>query len=740
MRRTIVRDRRGFTAARALSSLLVALSGTFVAVVLASTPAAAASTYYAKVGGTGTACSSASPCALTEALSIATNGSTVDLAAGTYQPASGASFTIYASVTIQPTVTGSSVILEGNGATVLLVDSSPTTTVSGVTIENGDASGVGGGIDNTGSLTVEGSTISGNVGGDGAGIGNSGILTIEDSTISNNSATYGGGIENFGIGTITVEDSTISGNSANFGLGGGIGNYGTATIESSTISGNSATGSGIVDEGFGGGIYNQDGNPETDVATLLLAGDIIAKQVAGVDCFNSSGTVTDKGFDIDDDGSCGFTATGSVSHSTVIGDYLGALGSNGGPTQTVPLLATPSPTTASPDPALRVIPSTFSLPVAVNGQSLACSVPDQRGTSRQQPCDVGAYELAGTTITFNANGGSGTMAAESGASPTPLTANAFTNGGYVFAGWNTASNGSGTAYANGATYPFISSTTLYAQWAALCSPGYYSTTGGAPCTAAPPGSYVSTSGQLLPRVVPSAPTARVPRRRAVPQLRLVATSPPLEPPVPHSAPSATSARPRVPPAVPQLRLVATSPQRDLRAPLRVRSATSALPRHRPVAPPPRLAVTSTRPEPLRQRTVPLAPTNPTRASPPASLPTLAASWPPPEPSPRLPVRSAPTNPTRASPPASLPTLAASWPPPEPSPRLPVRSAPTNPTRASPHACWPTQATPSPRLGPPPNPSAPPAPTSRTRAKPAARQPPPEPMSIRLGPQHLSTVP
>ena len=45
--------------------------------------------------------------------------------------------------------------------------------------------------------------------------------------------------------------------------------------------------------------------------------------------------------------------------------------------------------------------------------------------------------------------------------------------------------------------------------------------------------------------------------------------------MPHSAPSATSARPRVPPAVPQLRLVATSPQRDLRAPLRVRSATSA---------------------------------------------------------------------------------------------------------------------------------------------------------------------
>jgi YVTN family beta-propeller protein len=68
------------------------------------------------------------------------------------------------------------------------------------------------------------------------------------------------------------------------------------------------------------------------------------------------------------------------------------------------------------------------------------------------------------TVTFNANGGTGTMAVETENTPTNLTANAFTYAGYTFTGWNTAMNGSGTAYANEASYPFTSSVTLYAQW------------------------------------------------------------------------------------------------------------------------------------------------------------------------------------------------------------------------------------------------------------------------------------
>jgi uncharacterized repeat protein (TIGR02543 family) len=69
-------------------------------------------------------------------------------------------------------------------------------------------------------------------------------------------------------------------------------------------------------------------------------------------------------------------------------------------------------------------------------------------------------------VTFEANGGTGSMAVETEDEPTPLTANSFIRAGYLFSGWNTAANGAGTAYSDGASYPFTASVTLYAQWTA----------------------------------------------------------------------------------------------------------------------------------------------------------------------------------------------------------------------------------------------------------------------------------
>ena len=69
-----------------------------------------------------------------------------------------------------------------------------------------------------------------------------------------------------------------------------------------------------------------------------------------------------------------------------------------------------------------------------------------------------------STVTFNANGGMGTMVSETASAATPLTANKYTRIGYTFTGWNTLASGTGTAYANKASYPFAISTTLYAQW------------------------------------------------------------------------------------------------------------------------------------------------------------------------------------------------------------------------------------------------------------------------------------
>ena len=64
------------------------------------------------------------------------------------------------------------------------------------------------------------------------------------------------------------------------------------------------------------------------------------------------------------------------------------------------------------------------------------------------------------TVTFAANGGVGTMSNQSACSITNLTTNTFTRTGYTFSGWNTAADGSGTAYSNGANYNFLSDITL----------------------------------------------------------------------------------------------------------------------------------------------------------------------------------------------------------------------------------------------------------------------------------------
>lgn len=73
-------------------------------------------------------------------------------------------------------------------------------------------------------------------------------------------------------------------------------------------------------------------------------------------------------------------------------------------------------------------------------------------------------------VTYNGNGAtSGSVAAQTTnvGTATTVAANSFAKTGYTFAGWNTAANGSGTAYASGSTVPSQTAgttVTLYAQW------------------------------------------------------------------------------------------------------------------------------------------------------------------------------------------------------------------------------------------------------------------------------------
>jgi hypothetical protein len=249
--------------------------------------------------------------------------------------------------------------------------------VTGCTLR-GNSSYWGAGIynDYRGTMIVTGSTLRENSsvfylgGACGGGIYNSGSMTVTNSTLSGNSAAtdetdFGGGICNSSAwvgggpvyGTMTLINSTLSGNSAD--EGGGIGNWGTMTVINSTLSGNSA--------GAGGGIHNE--------GTMTVTNSIIANSSGGADC---SGPITSLGHNIASDGSCGLTAAGDLPLTNPL---LGPLQDNGDPTLThAPLEGSPA---------------------IDSGDDTACPATDQRGVLRPQDgdgdglarCDIGAFEL-----------------------------------------------------------------------------------------------------------------------------------------------------------------------------------------------------------------------------------------------------------------------------------------------------------------------------------------------------------
>ena len=300
-----------------------------------------------------------------------------------------------------------------NSSAVLLVAAGVTASISGITIEDG-LGRTGGGVDNAGTLTVTDSTVADNSSSDGGGgLWNGGTLTVTDSTVSGNS-TYragGGGIEN-DQGAVTITGSTLSADNAyNGGItvgGGGIENVdGTVTATDTTFSQN------IADyNGGGGGLFNDNGtteitastlahnlthrqhgagggNIENEFGTVSVAGSIVAESKVTEDC---SGIITDAGYNLDDDGSCGF---GPAEHSlSAVKPYLGPLQDNGGPTDT----RAPALDSAVLD----------QIPTGATGNATTlCPSTDQRGEARPQggACDIGAVELSPTsqTITSPAN-------------------------------------------------------------------------------------------------------------------------------------------------------------------------------------------------------------------------------------------------------------------------------------------------------------------------------------------------
>jgi len=103
---------------------------------------------------------------------------------------------------------------------------------------------------------------------------------------------------------------------------------------------------------------------------------------AGNSSGNCAGTITDAGYNISDDSTCNFSATGS-QNNTNPGLSSAGLANNGGPTQTIALVAGSH--------AIDAIPL-----AACTDQIGKRITTDQRGFPRpdgaESLCDIGAYE------------------------------------------------------------------------------------------------------------------------------------------------------------------------------------------------------------------------------------------------------------------------------------------------------------------------------------------------------------
>jgi len=335
------------------------------------------------------------------AISLAASGDSVMVAAATYTE----NLTIGVSLKVIGSGANTTIIDGGAVNTVVTIpNSSANVILSKMTIRNGyTKSHTGGGIDNTGKLIVNNSTITRNSTCFGGGISNSGTLTINNSTISGNSIHQLGLCRGFGAGvanggTLTINNSTVAGNAGqdpNYGtVGGGIYNTGTLGVNNSTISGNTVSGgaNGFTSEGggiansgtlkinnstlsanganFGGGIYN--GN------TTTLQNSIVANNSSGGNC---SGIVISHGYNLSSDNTCNFTGTGDLNNTNPL---LGPLQNNGGPTQTMAL--------ASGSPAIEA-----GNPNGCTDSGGHLLTTDQRGQPRPDKedsvgCDMGAYE------------------------------------------------------------------------------------------------------------------------------------------------------------------------------------------------------------------------------------------------------------------------------------------------------------------------------------------------------------
>ena len=229
--------------------------------MMLSSPALAGTWYVNGVSGDdGNSCKTKTMACATigHAISLAASGDTIQIAAATYQE--------NLSITFNLTLNGAkatTTIVDGtNTANVFTVGAGVSLTLSNLTIENGVGYSGGGGVSNSGTLTVSKSNFNVNTALSGGAILNTGTATISNTTFSGNSPYFFGHSASCGAidnrSTMTITASTFSNNYANNNTtyGGAICNGGTLTIAGTTFSTNSSLGN---NGGYGGAIYHYAG-------------------------------------------------------------------------------------------------------------------------------------------------------------------------------------------------------------------------------------------------------------------------------------------------------------------------------------------------------------------------------------------------------------------------------------------------------------------------------------------------
>jgi hypothetical protein len=298
---------------------------------------------------------------------------------------------------------------------------------------NGDRA-AGGGLWNSGTVTMHTSTIARNIihdyGSDsrGGGVWNSGTITIHTSIIEKNRAgNYGSGSGLWNSGTVTMRNSTVSGNRNQFtggdyaGDGGGLWNSGTVTMHTSTVSGNigdpgggiwnsgtvtmrNSTVSGNI-RGDGGGIWNSG---TVTIRNSTVSGNYAGYESRGGGVWNSGTLLLVHTLVSGNYAYRGEPEIWSADGSTVIANRFNLFGTDGNAgvegftpgardvVPTVPLSAILDPTLANnggPTRTHALVPGSPAVDAVMSG----CPPPatDQRGVPRPQGagCDIGAFEM-----------------------------------------------------------------------------------------------------------------------------------------------------------------------------------------------------------------------------------------------------------------------------------------------------------------------------------------------------------